>query len=429
MSTNLFNPADRRDYPVRWPMFRGKQLFKVIDDRSEEGTEELLSVSHITGITPRSQKNVTMFKSESLVGYKLCQIGDIAANTMWTWQGAIGVSRYMGVVSPAYNVYRQKENIYNPRFLDMLLRERKLVDVYHSLSTGVRPSRLRLYPDVFLTIHFPVPSRDEQDHIVRFLDWKVSGVNKLIQQKRLQIMKLEELKHTIIYRASTKNMDPEMKMKDSGIEWLGQIPAHWELGKAKRFVRITNGSDPKTVGVVPVYGSGKESFRTCGEFKVGPTVLLGRKGSIKNPAYIEGKYWNVDTAFDVAVKSKQYLLKYYYYLATCFDYDYYTTQTAIPSMTQTDYENMWLPVPDIAEQERIVTFLDSKCQIIDSTIASITVFIRSLIDLKAHLISDVVTGKIDIRNIEIPEYEYVAEEANSTDEDSDDEEDTEEQED
>lgn len=164
MSTNLFNPADKRKYPERWPMRRGKQLFEVMDNRSEDGTEELLSVSHITGITPRSQKNVTMFKSESLVGYKKCAVGDIAANTMWTWQGAIGVSNYDGVVSPAYNVYRQREAVYNPRYLDFLLREKNLVAVYHSLSTGIRPSRLRLYPDVFLTIYFPVPSIEEQEN-------------------------------------------------------------------------------------------------------------------------------------------------------------------------------------------------------------------------------------------------------------------------
>lgn len=193
MSTNLLNPADRRTYPARWPRMRGKRLFQEVDERSQTGDEELLSVSHITGITPRSQKNVTMFEAESLVGYKKCKVGDIAANTMWTWQGAIGVSRYDGVVSPAYNVYRQKAGFYHPGYLDLLLRESKLVDVYHSLSTGVRASRLRLYPDVFLTIDFPVPPRDEQEQIVRFLDWKIGAIDYLLSIKEETLALVREL--------------------------------------------------------------------------------------------------------------------------------------------------------------------------------------------------------------------------------------------
>lgn len=413
MSTNLFNPSDKRSYPSRWPLYRGKQLFRVIDERSEDGTEELLSVSHITGITPRSQKNVTMFQAESLVGYKLCQIGDIVANTMWTWQGAIGVSDYTGVVSPAYNVYRQNGDIFNPRFLDMLLRERGLIDVYHSLSTGIRPSRLRLYPDVFLTIRFPVPARDEQDQIVRYLDWKTSSVNKLIKHKRQEILELDDLKRTITYRAVTKGLCPNAPMRNSDELWLGTVPEHWELGKAKHFIRITNGSNPLTAGNIPVYGSGKESFKTCGEYKTGPAVLLGRKGSIKNPAYIEGLYWNVDTAFDVKTIVPDYSLKYFYYLAECFDYDYYTTQTAIPSMTQTDYENIHIPVPRLDEQECIVNFLDKKCSEIELMIKNIQSYIQILTEFKLRLLSDVVTGKIDVRGIEIPDYEYVADETDT----------------
>lgn len=420
MSTNLFNPSDKRSYPSRWPLYRGKQLFHVIDERSKDGTEELLSVSHITGITPRSQKNVTMFQAESLIGYKLCQVGDIAANTMWTWQGAIGVSDYAGVVSPAYNVYRQNGDIFNPRFLDMLLRERGLVDVYHSLSTGIRPSRLRLYPDVFLTIRFPVPTRDEQDQMVRYLDWKTSSVNRLIKQKRQEILELNDLKRAIIYRVATKGLCPNAPMRNSGELWLGSIPEHWELGKAKRFVHIANGSDPKTDGDIPVYGSGKEPFKTCGEYKNGPAVLLGRKGSIKNPAYIESSYWNVDTAFDVKTIVKDYSLKYFYYLAECFDYDYYTTQTAIPSMTQTDYENIRIPVPSLDEQECIVSFLDKKCSEIELMIENIQSYIQMLSEFKLQLLSDVITGKIDVRDIEIPDYEYVADETDTdSDEDAD----------
>lgn len=193
MSTNLRNPADRRDYPARWTMRRGKELFREIDERSVDGSEELLSVSHITGITPRSQKNVTMFQSESLVGYKICRPGDIAANTMWTWQGAIGVSDYFGVISPSYNVYRQRQDTYNPRYLDFLLREPKLVDVYYSLSTGIRPSRRRLYPDEFLTIQFPVPPRAEQDKIVRFLDKKAAEIDAVMEIRQKQLLDMQEL--------------------------------------------------------------------------------------------------------------------------------------------------------------------------------------------------------------------------------------------
>lgn len=225
MSTNLFNPADKRSYPARWPLIRGKQLFQEMDERSKDGTEELLSVSHITGITPRSQKNVTMFQAESLVGYKLCKTGDIVANTMWTWQGAIGVSKFAGVVSPAYNVYRQKSDIFNPRYLDMLLRERQLVDVYHSLSTGIRPSRLRLYPDVFLTIKLPVPPREEQDQIVRFLDWKVSSINKMIAIKEKRRSLIFDLIQLYLFS------DDASQFSIGRIE--NAFPKNWESIKAK----------------------------------------------------------------------------------------------------------------------------------------------------------------------------------------------------
>lgn len=406
MSTNLFNPIDKRKYPSRWSLYRGKQLFRVIDERSHEGTEDLLSVSHITGITPRSQKNVTMFKSESLIGYKLCQMGDIVANTMWTWQGAIGVSKYEGVVSPAYNVYRQRKDYFNSTYLDMLLREHQLVDVYHSLSTGIRPSRLRLYPDVFLTIEFPVPPRAEQDQIVRFLDWKVSEINKLIGIRRKEIQELEELKKSVI-NDSVKHGLNHTIYKDSGIRWIGQIPDSWKIHKTKQHVIITNGRNPEMKGDIPVYGSGRTSFCTCGEYKNGPAVLLGRKGSIKEPQYITGKYWNVDTAFDVILRLDDFNLKYFYYLATQFEYDYYTTQTAIPSMTQTDYNNISIPVPPLEEQNLIVTFLDSKCEEIDNGINLVKEKIFALQELKSVIISDVVTGKIDVRNIPVPAYEHV----------------------
>lgn len=207
MIINHNNPSDRRSYPESWERIKCGRLFMEITDRSETGNEELLSVSHITGITPRSQKNVTMFRAESLVGYKVCQKDDIVANTMWTWQGAIGVSDYDGVVSPAYNIYRQRGPFYNSRYLDFLLREKTLVDVYHSLSTGIRKSRLRLYPGQFFTIDLPVPPMDEQEKMVQYLDWQVSKINKLIKSERNKLELLKELLITLYHRVAASSSE------------------------------------------------------------------------------------------------------------------------------------------------------------------------------------------------------------------------------
>ena len=152
--------------PSDWQMIRGKGLFIENTIRSDDGSEELLTVSQYTGITPQSQKTVNMFEAETLEGYKVCEIGDIAANTMWLWAGAIGVSQYKGVISPSYNIYRQISNAYVSKYLDYLLRIPPLVQHYESLSTGIRASRLRLYPEQFLRIRFSVPSIEEQCQIV-----------------------------------------------------------------------------------------------------------------------------------------------------------------------------------------------------------------------------------------------------------------------
>ena len=189
--------------PEDWSNYRGKHLFYETNERSETGSEELLTVSHKTGITPRRQKNVNMFMSESLVGYKIFREGDIAANTMWMWQGAIGVSAYHGVISPSYNTYRQRNNAFDLQYLDYLLRIPPLVDQYNVCSTGITASRLRLYPEQFLSFNFPVPSMEEQREIVMFLRSRVDEMDALIQKKEQFLAELETYKKSLIYEYVT----------------------------------------------------------------------------------------------------------------------------------------------------------------------------------------------------------------------------------
>lgn len=181
------------------------------------------------------------------------------------------------------------------------------------------------------------------------------------------------------------------EMKDSGIEWIGEIPKDWTVVAVKHCFYINNGSDPITdEGEIPVYGSGSKSFKTCKEFKEGPTVLLGRKDTINIPQWIESRYWNVDTSFDIKAKGNYYL-KLFYYCAVCFDYERYTTQTALPSMTQGDYKNFKIPYMNFYEQKDIVKFLDTKCSEIDATAEDIQKEISLLEEYKKSVITEAVT--------------------------------------
>lgn len=184
--------------PEHWEVKRGKYLFKIISDLSTTGDEELLSVSDKTGVTPRSMKNITMFMAESLIGYKRCKIGDVCSNIMWMWHGAVGVTKYEGVISPSYGVYRQIKQYYLDDYLDFLLRLPQLVKLYSVLSTGLTESRLRLYPSDFMGIFFMVPPIEEQKRIVEYVNKVCDPINSIIDSIEKQISLLQERKQIII---------------------------------------------------------------------------------------------------------------------------------------------------------------------------------------------------------------------------------------
>lgn len=189
--------------PKHWEVRRGKFLFRVVNEYSTTGQEELLTVSDRTGITPRSMKNVNMFMSESLIGYKKCQNGDICSNIMWMWHGAVGVTEYNGVISPSYGVYRQIAVNYDNKYLDYMLRLPRLVEVYGICSTGLTESRLRLYPDDFMNIQFFIPPVEEQKSIVLQIQKQITDIEKSIRNAENLITLLQERKQIIINEVVT----------------------------------------------------------------------------------------------------------------------------------------------------------------------------------------------------------------------------------
>lgn len=243
-----------------------------------------------------------------------------------------------------------------------------------------------------------VPPYEEQETIARYLDEVTAKVNALMSEKRAQVEDLRKYRTSLISETVTRGFNPDAPLRSSGIDWLGDIPEHWKLLKMKHCIEITNGSDPQKDGNIPVYGSGATSFKTCGEYKEGPTVLIGRKGATLHiPHWIEGKYWNVDTAFDTKVKDN-YILRYFYYIACSFDYEQYKSQTTLPSMTQSAYENAYIPVPPISEQQEIADYLDEKTAKIDSLVEELEAQLNDLATYKQAVITEAVTGKVDVRH-------------------------------
>jgi type I restriction enzyme S subunit len=156
--------------PVHWKVVRNKTVFREVSDLSCDGTEELLTVSHLTGVTPRSEKAVTMTEAESLVGYKRVKPGDLVINTLWAWMGALGFAKTEGIVSPAYGVYRPDRSRVCPEFFEMFLRSPTYVAEMTRHSRGVWRSRLRLYPESFLALSTILPPLAEQEQIAQRAD-------------------------------------------------------------------------------------------------------------------------------------------------------------------------------------------------------------------------------------------------------------------
>lgn len=181
--------------------------------------------------------------------------------------------------------------------------------------------------------------------------------------------------------------------KDSGVEWIGKVPSHWEVAAFKRKITINNGKDYKDFldeEIYPVMGSGG-CFAYCSKYMFdGEALLLGRKGTIDKPLYINGKFWAVDTMF-YATPHKDLNCKFAYYLALTFPFQLYSTSTALPSMTQTDLGNNPVAFPPIVEQQAIALYLDKKCEEIDRAIDTQKKKIELLRELKQTIITNAVT--------------------------------------
>ena len=419
-----------RSIPAHWPEKRAKYYFKEIDERSQAGDEEMLSVSHITGVTPRSQKNVTMFKAESNVGQKRCQPGDLIINTMWAWMSALGVSNNDGIVSPAYGVYRPRSNqAYDNYYLDHLLRIEGYRAEYICRSTGIRSSRLRLYPDKFLSMPVVCPPQEEQQTIARFLKAQDRLFRKFIRNKRRLIELLKEQKQNVINQAVTRGLDPNVKFKPSEVEWIGDIPEHWEVRKLKFVAKmIVGGATPASgqselwdgdmVWVTPQDVSKNErlsssarkltsaGFASCSTVKVPPgSVVVTSRAPVGNVSIAEVELCT-NQGCKAVVPDERYILNEYCFVLLKVMQPVFqraANGTTFFEISTWAFENIKAPLPPTTEQEAILAQIKEATSKIDQAITRAQREIELMREYRNRLISDVVTGQVDVRGIAVPD--------------------------
>lgn len=377
--------------PQDWQLSKIGSLYTQRNEKVSDKDYQPLSVT-MQGILPQL---ATAAKTDDGDNRKLVRVGDFAINSRSDRRGSCGISPLDGSVS-LINIILTPRTVMHPGYYNWLFHTTLFADEFYKWGHGIVADLWTTRWQEMKSITVPVPEYAEQERIAAFLDAECTEIDAVLEKTRASIEEYKKLKQAVITQAVTKGIRGDRPMKDSGIEWIGEIPAEWDYTKAKNCVNIQNGSDPKTEGSIPVYGSGASSFKTCGEYKEGPSVLIGRKGATLHiPHYISTKFWNVDTAFNVYAKPN-FDLKFYFYCACSFDYRFYISQTTLPSMTQTAYENMFLPLPSNDEQRAIASYLDNRCEEIDALIWKKQECLVEIENYKKSLIYEYVTGKKEV---------------------------------
>jgi len=419
------------EVPEHWDVRRGKNIFRCIDVRSETGDEELLTVSSERGVVPRRSADVTMFKAESYVGHKLCWPGDLVINSLWAWARGLGVSKYHGIISTAYGVYRLKGAV-DPSFIHALVRSTPFHWELRVRSKGVWTSRLQLTDDSFLCAPFPIPPLPEQTAIVRFLDYVDRRIQRYVRAKQKLIGLLEALKATIIHRAVTRGLDPDVPLKPSGVEWLGDVPDNWDvplLGSALRC--IEQGWSPVaaegiveseqwaviTLSAVKNGYFNKEAIKPIeksasvasnielqpGDFLLSRSNTRSLVGDVAVVERVRPRTILCDLVYRLRFKAGVLVPRYLMYVLLSpigrrqIEGDARGSSQTMVKLSHRHIRGWRIPLPQTDEQLKIVGSLDGVSKRVRAAVTGIEREIDLLHEYRTRLIADVVTGKLDVR--------------------------------
>lgn len=425
--------------PTHWNTLKGKRLFTKMN-RLISTSDEVVTCFRDGTVTLRKNRRLRGF-TESIkeIGYQGIKKGDLVIHVMDAFAGAIGVSDSDGKATPVYSVCKPKLDL-NPYFYALIVREMARIGFITSLAKGIRERSTDFRFETFAAQLLPLPPIEEQNAVASFIDWKTRQISKFIQKKKQVITLLKEQKQAIINKAVTRGLDPNVNLKPSGVEWLGDIPEHWQIKKLKYFVKnhseqVENKRfDEIYIALEHVESwTGKlnvpeEEIRfdsLVKRFAIGD-ILFGKlrpylakviqadqKGVCVGEFLVLRKSSSdVTTDFlEILLRSKRAI-------------DLITASTFGAKMPRADWNfigNLPIPYPPEPEQIRITAFLKANTEKIDKGISFLLQQINLIQEYRTRLISDVVTGQINVQNIELGEVDLNGFEDDILEDDQDEE--------
>ncbi len=373
----------------------------------------LLSITREQGVIERdvdNQESNHNFIPDDLSGYKKLEKGQFGMNKMKAWQGSYGVSKFTGIVSPAYFIFDFTKAI-NPEFFNWAIRSKLYVSFFGSASDGVRIGQWDLSKARMKVIPFVLPSEEEQSLIANFLDKKTALIDEAISIKEQQISLLKERKQIIIQQAVTQGLDPNVPMKDSGVDWIGKIPAHWKIKPLKHILKLQNvkieagKSNLEYLGMecVNSFDGTKNEIKSEADglstfFQVG-NILFGKLRPYLAKVYLadfEGVCSTEFLVYEVKVGSNTFFSKLMLSNGFISVVDASTYGSKMPRASSEFIGNLKLVNPPLEEQIKIASFIDKQNELFDMNIALQKMQIEKLKEYKTTLINSAVTGKIKI---------------------------------
>lgn len=427
-------------YPDTWDTVK---LRFVLEERKEKNklrqTTNILSVMKDKGVILYSEKgNVGNKCSEDIERYNVVYPDDIVMNCMNVIIGSVGRSKYYGALSQVYYVLKNRDELkYNMKYYENVFKMQSLQKELTKFGKGILAHRMRVPMEMIKNLELPLPPINEQDQIVKYLDNKLGKLNKIINSKRKIIALLKEQKGVIISESVSKGINTNEKMKPSGFLWLYEIPYNWECKKFSRvaqvksnlvspgdyldYIQISPENIEKNTGKLKNYNNVKESGVISGNHLFRKGQLLYSKVRPKLNKVTIAPFDGLCSADMYPIETKL-VTKYLQYFMLS---DVFLRQLAItynrvkmPKINKEELSSIIIVVPPKKIQIEIVEYLDSQLSNIDRGIDGLEREIELLSEYRNRLVSDVVTGKVDVRSVIVEDVEEESFEGIQDDEDT-----------